>query len=93
MSKRLEIDGTFYRKRKGKWVQIPDEWVGQTVHSNTKRKRKNRNHTSLAKDKNTKGRFEYFAKLGMSPPAKSYDWSRHLVKRDKEKVLDELSLL
>lgn len=34
------IDGKRYRKRRGKLVQIPDEWVGKTVHPQTKRKRK-----------------------------------------------------
>lgn len=31
MAKRIEIDGVFYRKRRGKLVKIPDEWVGHTV--------------------------------------------------------------
>jgi hypothetical protein len=43
MAKRIEIDGVFYRKRRGKLVVIPEEWVGRTVtsrkiakrHSNT----------------------------------------------------------
>lgn len=93
MSKRIEIDGKFYRKREGKLVQIPDEWVGKTLNSNTKRKRKNRKHKSIAREINTKGRFEYFANLGMSPPSKSYDWSRYKLKRDQEKLISELSLL
>lgn len=40
MSKRIEIDGKFYRKRKGKLVQIPDEWVGKIPTEQTMRKRK-----------------------------------------------------
>ena len=39
MAKRIEIDGKFYRYRRGKLVQIPDEWVGKTLHPQTKRKR------------------------------------------------------
>jgi hypothetical protein len=39
MAKRIEIDGKFYRYRRGKLVQIPDEWVGNTVYDQTKRKR------------------------------------------------------
>ena len=39
MAKRVEIDGKFYRWRRGKLVQIPDEWVGKTLHPQTKRKR------------------------------------------------------
>ena len=40
--KLIEIDGKFYRKRRGKLVQIPDEWVGHTTHSQTIRKRKSK---------------------------------------------------
>lgn len=39
MAKRIEIDGRFYRMRRGKLVEIPEEWVGQTLDSQTKRKR------------------------------------------------------
>lgn len=37
--RRIEIDGKFYRKRRGKLVEIPPEWVGETLHPQTKRKR------------------------------------------------------
>jgi hypothetical protein len=37
--KRIEVDGKFYRMRRGKLVLIPDEWVGSTVTPQTKRKR------------------------------------------------------
>jgi hypothetical protein len=37
--RRIEIDGRFYRKRRGKLVEIPPEWVGQTLHPQAKRKR------------------------------------------------------
>lgn len=42
MSKRIEIDGKFYRERRGVLVEIPPEWVGKTVHKQTIRKRKKR---------------------------------------------------
>lgn len=38
MSKAIEIDGVFYRRRRGKLVAIPEEWVGQVTHPQTKRK-------------------------------------------------------
>lgn len=37
--KRLEINGKFFRKRKGKLVEIPEKWVGNTVHKQKIRKR------------------------------------------------------
>jgi len=40
--KRIEIDGKFYRKRKGKLVEIPPEWVGKTIHPQRIRKRKSK---------------------------------------------------
>lgn len=42
MSKRIEIDGKFFRKRDGELVEIPPEWVDRTVHPQTKRKRKSK---------------------------------------------------
>ena len=42
MSKRIEIDGKFYRKRRGVLVEIPEEWVGKTVDPQTIRKRKSK---------------------------------------------------
>jgi hypothetical protein len=39
MSKRIEIDGRFYRERRGKLVEIPAEWVGNVTHPQTMRKR------------------------------------------------------
>jgi len=36
---RIEIDGKFYRIRRGKLVEIPKVWVGKTVHPQTIRKR------------------------------------------------------
>lgn len=37
MAKRIEIDGKFYRKRRGVLVEIPAAWVGHTVHPQTLR--------------------------------------------------------
>lgn len=40
MAKRIEIDGVFYRIRRGKLVKIPDEWVGKITTKSTIRNRK-----------------------------------------------------
>ena len=37
--KRIEIDGKFYRYRRGKLVEIPPKWVGQTTSPQSIRKR------------------------------------------------------
>jgi len=37
--KRIEIDGKFYRKRRGELVEIPPEWVGQVTYPQTIKKR------------------------------------------------------
>lgn len=42
MSKRIEIDGTFYRKRRGKLVAIPAEWVGNVTHRQNVRQRESK---------------------------------------------------
>lgn len=39
MSKRIEIDGKFYRKRRGKLVEIPADWVGNVTSRRTIRQR------------------------------------------------------
>ena len=39
MSKRIEIDGRFYRERRGKLVEIPAEWVGKITTEQTIRNR------------------------------------------------------
>lgn len=41
-AKLREIDGHSYRKRRGKWVQIPDEWVGKVAHPQKIRNRKSK---------------------------------------------------
>ena len=40
--KRIEIDGKFYRKRRGELVEIPEQWVGEVTHPQTIRKRKSK---------------------------------------------------
>jgi hypothetical protein len=42
MAKRIERNGKFYRIRRGKEVEIPDQWVGKTVHPQELRSRKSR---------------------------------------------------
>ena len=37
--RRICIDGVFYRKRRGRLVPIPEEWVGKTTHPSTIRRR------------------------------------------------------
>jgi hypothetical protein len=37
---RIEINGKYYRRRKGKLVEIPQEWFGKVTTKRTKRKRK-----------------------------------------------------
>lgn len=52
MSKRVEIDGAYYRKRRGKLVRIPDEWVGKTVDRQTIRKRGRDRREDMQMDRN-----------------------------------------
>jgi hypothetical protein len=49
MSKRIEIDGKFYRERRGKLVEIPQEWVGNVTHPQTMRKRPSKQINKLAR--------------------------------------------
>lgn len=37
--KRIDINGKAYRKRRGRLVEIPEEWVGKVTHPQTIRKR------------------------------------------------------
>lgn len=39
MAGRIEIGGKSYRKRRGRLVEIPPEWAGDTVYRQTIRKR------------------------------------------------------
>lgn len=49
---RFLIDGKFYRIRRGKLVQIPDEWVSKVPNNNTMNKRKSRKSISRRTRKN-----------------------------------------
>lgn len=40
--KRIEVDGKFYRMRRGKLVEIPEEWVGNVTHPQNMRKRESK---------------------------------------------------
>lgn len=42
MGVRVEIDGKFYRRRRGELVVIPEAWVGVTTHPQRIRKRKSK---------------------------------------------------
>ena len=39
MGKRIEIDGKFFRERRGKLVEIPEKWLGQVTSRETIRQR------------------------------------------------------
>lgn len=39
MARAIRKDGKTYRMRRGKLVEIPPEWVGSTLHPQTKKKR------------------------------------------------------
>lgn len=39
MARVIRCDGKSFRLRRGKLVEIPPEWVGKTLHPQTKRKR------------------------------------------------------
>lgn len=72
MAKRIEIDGKYYRMRKGKLVQIPDEWVGHTLHPQTKRKRPSKQSAQVHRNV-SRNRF----KDG------SCDWSNYRRRKDE----------
>lgn len=50
MSKRVEIDGKFYRMRRGKLVEIPAEWVGQIPTARTIRNRPSKQSNRQARE-------------------------------------------
>lgn len=47
MAKRIEIDGKFYRYRRGKLVEIPIEWVNRVTSRQTIRQRNSKLPGSL----------------------------------------------
>lgn len=52
MSKRIEINGKFYRGRRGKLVEIPAEWVGRTTHPQNIRNRTSKLTNKHKRDSN-----------------------------------------
>ncbi len=42
MGKRIDTEEGSFRMRRGKLVKIPEEWVGQTLTEQTKRKRRSK---------------------------------------------------
>lgn len=42
MAKRVQIDGKYFRLRRGVLVEIPEKWVGKTLDGQTKRKRQSK---------------------------------------------------
>lgn len=49
-TKLLKRGNQFYRIRRGKVVQIPNDWVGHTVHPQTIRKRTSKKTEKMKKD-------------------------------------------
>lgn len=47
--KRIEVEGRFYRMRRGKLVEIPAEWVGKTTNPASVRKRPSKKHHKIRK--------------------------------------------
>jgi hypothetical protein len=42
MAKRIQIGEKYYRKRRGRLIEIPEEWLGKVTHPQTIRKRKSK---------------------------------------------------
>jgi len=42
MTKRIEVDGKYFRIRRGKKVEIPAAWVGKTTYPETIQSRKSK---------------------------------------------------
>lgn len=72
MGKRIEMEDGFYRGRGGELVKIPDEWVGDTLHEQTKRKRASKSRA------NKLGRQRNLLKDG------SADWTDYRNRRYEE---------
>lgn len=49
MAKLIQKDGKQYRMRRGKLVEIPEEWVGKITHASTIRKRPSKQIHKLRK--------------------------------------------
>jgi hypothetical protein len=61
VTKRIEIDGKFYRERRGKLVEIPAEWVGSVTHPQTMRKRPSKQIGKLARTGHDGSRSKFWA--------------------------------
>lgn len=68
---RLEINGEFYRKRRGELVQIPPEWVDKVTQPQTIRKRQskmtNKLKNSMAYNRPTSQKYEYARRPSIMP--------------------------
>jgi len=47
MAKRIEMDGKFYRMRRGILIEIPELWVGKVTHPQTIRKRPSKDQQGI----------------------------------------------
>lgn len=61
MSKRIEIDGRFYRERRGKLVEIPAEWVGNVTHPQNIRNRPSKLINKRKRDANGGSNAKFWA--------------------------------
>ncbi len=87
MSKRIEKDGKFYRMRRGKLVEIPEEWVGNTVHPQTIRNRASKVIHKLRKAaKGVMAGFHYSAELKQERLAKKENKKEESKGEDDEHI-------
>ena len=84
MSKRIEKDGKFYRMRRGKLVEIPEEWVGKVTTPQTIAKRPSK-MTNKARMKNKEA--EVLTRQG--DHGKDSDYSRAGRKKNDKKLTKE----
>jgi len=71
MAKPIEIDGILYRKRRGRLVKIPDEWVGRTVGSRTIRRRHSKTRAKAIYGKVNRAKDKAAMRRGEEPHPKS----------------------
>lgn len=55
MSRRIDIDGKAYRRRRGRLVEIPPQWAGRVTHSQTIHKRPSKLPRKLRMHRETTG--------------------------------------
>ena len=77
MSETNDVDlVVMHRTRRGKLVEVPDEWVGKTLHPQTKRKRRSKQGAS--------------ARRGVpSHPLKDGTWPSKEYREKRYAMLDE----